>query len=339
MIQNLAPNQVFVFGSNTQGKHGKGAALTAKNKFGAIYGQAEGPQGQSYAIITKDLTKNTHPSRTPEQIKEQIHNLYEYARENPDKEFLVAYSGNGTNLNAYSNQEMADMFGSEPIPNNIVFEQEFNKLIPTESTQISSEQPSGTINIYAGTGENADLSNFAIRPFTISGDKPESSIRIGGNFQTVEGAFQAQKLVFSSMSDDEKEAVKKQLETASGSQAKSIGRKIKDLNTVSWDKASSDIMRDLLLESFSQNPEALNKLLSTGDATLTHTQDKGKWGTEFPKILMEVRELLRNKSNIKQPAITDTTKEFLDYANQFGFTDEAALLAKDLPKHPKRLRK
>lgn len=202
----------------------------------------------------------------------------------------------------------------------------------------ASEQPSETINIYAGTGENADLSNFAIRPFTISGDKPESSIRIGGNFQTVEGAFQAQKLVFSSMSDDEKEAVKKRLETASGSQAKSIGRKIKDLNTVSWDKASSDIMKDLLLESFSQNPEALNRLLSTGDATLTHTQDKGKWGTEFPKILMEVRELLRNRSNI-EPAITDTTKEFLDYANQFGFTDEAALLAKDLPKASEEAKK
>lgn len=187
------------------------------------------------------------------------------------------------------------------------------KLRTSDATQqdlFASEQPSETINIYAGTGENADLSNFAIRPFTISGDKPESSIRIGGNFQTVEGAFQAQKLVFSSMSDDEKEAVKKRLETASGSQAKSIGRKIKDLNTVSWDKASSDIMRDLLLESFSQNPEALNRLLSTGDATLTHTQDKGKWGTEFPKILMEVRELLRNKSNIKQPAIADTTKKF-----------------------------
>lgn len=215
------------------------------------------------------------------------------------------------------------------------------KLRTSDATQqdlFASEQPSETINIYAGTGENADLSNFAIRPFTISGDKPESSIRIGGNFQTVEGAFQAQKLVFSSMSDDEKEAVKKRLETASGSQAKSIGRKIKDLNTVSWDKASSDIMKDLLLESFSQNPEALNKLLSTGDATLTHTQDKGKWGTEFPKILMEVRELLRNRSNI-EPAITDTTKEFLDYANQFGFTDEAALLAKDLPKASEEAKK
>lgn len=202
---------------------------------------------------------------------------------------------------------------------------------PIQQDLFASEQSSETINIYAGTGENADLSNFAVRPFTISGDKSESSIRIGGNFQTVEGAFQAQKLVFSSMSDDEKEAIRKQLETASGSQARSIGRKIKDLNTVSWDKASSDVMRDLLLESFSQNPEALNRLLSTGDVTLTHTQDKGKWGTEFPKILMEVRELLRNRSNI-EPAITDTTKEFLDYANQFGFTDEAALLAKDLPK-------
>lgn len=209
---------------------------------------------------------------------------------------------------------------------------------PIQQDLFASEQPSETINIYAGTGENADLSNFAIRPFTISGDKPESSIRIGGNFQTVEGAFQAQKLVFSSMSDDEKEAVRKRLETASGSQAKSIGRKIKDLNTVSWDKASSDIMRDLLLESFSQNPEALNRLLSTGDATLTHIQDKGKWGTEFPKILMEVRELLRNRSNI-EPAITDTTKEFLDYANQFGFTDEAALLAKDLPKASEEAKK
>lgn len=131
MINSLEPNQIFVFGSNTQGRHGKGAALMAKNKFGAEYGNPEGPQGQSYAIITKDLTKRTHPSRTPEQIKEQIHNLYEYAKENPDKEFLVAYSGTGQNLNAYSNQEMANMFGSEPIPDNIVFEQSFNELIPT----------------------------------------------------------------------------------------------------------------------------------------------------------------------------------------------------------------
>lgn len=129
LINSLEPNQIFVFGSNTEGRHGKGAALTAKNKFGAIYGQAEGPQGQSYAIITKDLTKSVHPSVSREQIQKQISNLYEYARQNPDKEFLVAYSGNGSNLNGYSNQEMADMFTSEHIPSNIVFEEGFNNLL------------------------------------------------------------------------------------------------------------------------------------------------------------------------------------------------------------------
>lgn len=210
------------------------------------------------------------------------------------------------------------------------FEYNAKKQVPTEAKETNlvetwsqaDEQPSETINIYAGTGENADLSNFAIRPFTISGDKPESSIRVGGDFQTVEGAFQAQKLVFSSMPDNEKEAVRKQLEIASGSQAKSIGRKIKDLNTVSWDKASSDVMRDLLLESFNQNPEALDKLLSTGNAILTHTQDKGKWGTEFPRILMEVREELRNAQKEVKPSETPTQfTELQQYANQVGLTE------------------
>lgn len=132
-ITQLKDNQIFVFGSNTQGRHGKGAALLARNKFGAIYGQAEGPQGQSYAIITKDLTKSVHPSRTKEQIIQQIHGLYEYARNNPDKEFLVAYSGTGTNLNAYSNKEMAGMFSSEVIPNNIIFEDKFNSLLDEQN--------------------------------------------------------------------------------------------------------------------------------------------------------------------------------------------------------------
>ena len=52
-------------------------------------------------------------------------------------------------------------------------------------------------------------------------------------------------------------------------------------------------MKKLLLESFQQNLDALAKLLATGNSTLTHTQDKGKWGTEFPKLLMEVREELK----------------------------------------------
>ena len=47
-ITELKENQIFVFGSNTEGRHGKGAALLAFEKFGAIYGKSEGRMGQCY---------------------------------------------------------------------------------------------------------------------------------------------------------------------------------------------------------------------------------------------------------------------------------------------------
>lgn len=133
------------------------------------------------------------------------------------------------------------------------------------------------INIYAGTGENAELSNFAKRPYTDP---------LGVTYATVEGAFQAAKLNYATGNN---EGIDKKLQTASGAEAKSIGSQIKGLNIEAWDKNSSQIMKSIIKDSFIENPNALRKLLSTGNALLTHTQDKGKWGTEFPRILMEVR--------------------------------------------------
>lgn len=131
-ITELKPNEIFVFGSNTQGRHGKGAALIARQKFGAIYGQARGPQGQSYAIVTKDLTKDySLPSVDKASIENEIMHLYLYASEHPERKFYVAYSGTGTNLNNYSNQEMADLFNQPMIPDNIVFEKSFERLVNT----------------------------------------------------------------------------------------------------------------------------------------------------------------------------------------------------------------
>ena len=85
-------------------------------------------------------------------------------------------------------------------------------------------------------------------------------------------------------------------QSATGSNAKKAGRNIQDVNVQDWDKDSSSIMKKLIKQSFQQNPKALETLLATGNTTLTHTQDKGKWGTEFPKLLMEVREELKNNS-------------------------------------------
>lgn len=129
LITHLKPNEIFVFGSNTQGRHGKGAALTALQKFGAIYGQAKGLQGQSYAIVTKDLTKSVHPSVSKDYIVNQIAELIRYAHEHRDLTFYIAYSGTGVNLNGYSNSDMASMFKLFEIPSNVIFEEEFNKLI------------------------------------------------------------------------------------------------------------------------------------------------------------------------------------------------------------------
>jgi hypothetical protein len=135
-ITTLQPNQVFVFGSNPEGRHGAGAAKVARDKFGAIYGQGEGLQGQSYALPTKDLRVKENKglrSISVEGIVSSIKKLYDVARDNPTEDFLVSdYSG--TNLSGYTGQEMADMFASAgTIPNNIVFNENFDKLIPIES--------------------------------------------------------------------------------------------------------------------------------------------------------------------------------------------------------------
>lgn len=121
-------NGIFVFGANTEGRHSKGAALVAYREFDAEYGNSQGPQGDSYAITTKDLRKRVHPSIPRIYIEIQIKALYDFAEFHPHLEFYVAY-GTGKNLNAYSPQEMAEMFSLHPIPNNMVFNEDFALLL------------------------------------------------------------------------------------------------------------------------------------------------------------------------------------------------------------------
>ncbi len=133
IINNSLPeNAIYVFGSNTQGRHGKGSALTAKLYFGAIYGQPRGIQGRSYAIVTKNLQRLTHPSIPEGIIIEQIKDFYIYATLHSNNEFYIAYTGHGKNLSGYTNQEMAEFFnmwGINGIPSNIIFEEDFAKLM------------------------------------------------------------------------------------------------------------------------------------------------------------------------------------------------------------------
>lgn len=128
--KEIVKNGILVFGSNTEGKHGKGTAKLAMLYFGAIYGQSKGLQGHSYAIVTKDLTKSKHPSIDRQYIIEQIYNLYLFAIERPEWNFYIPYTATGDNLNAYSPKQMAEMFAANgTIPTNIIFEEKFSELI------------------------------------------------------------------------------------------------------------------------------------------------------------------------------------------------------------------
>ena len=164
----------------------------------------------------------------------------------------------------------------------------------------NTAQTSNTVNIYAGTGENADLSNFAIRPFTHYFN--DGSVK---DFQSVEQAFQyikASEFADTRSNDGNTRPSGKSIQaeimdTTTGSQLRSLGRQIKNLNVQAWDRSSSFVMKQLLKESFEQNPQALQRLLGTGNSILTHIQDKGKWGKEFPRLLMEVRYEFKKKQD------------------------------------------
>lgn len=164
----------------------------------------------------------------------------------------------------------------------------------------NTAQTSNTVNIYAGTGENADLSNFAIRPFTHHFN--DGSVK---DFQSVEQAFQyikASEFADTRSNDGNTRPSRKSIQaeimdTTTGSQLRSLGRQIRNLNVQAWDRSSSFVMKQLLKESFEQNPQALQRLLGTGNSILTHIQDKGKWGKEFPRLLMEVRYEFKKKQD------------------------------------------
>lgn len=84
--------RIFVFGSNEGGRHGMGAAKYAKEKYGAIYGQGYGLQGQSFGIPTKSASLEL---LEPNVIREYINKFIEFAKQHPEMEFYVTEVGCG----------------------------------------------------------------------------------------------------------------------------------------------------------------------------------------------------------------------------------------------------
>lgn len=103
------PCTVFVFGSNLSGRHGAGAAKTARERYGAVYGIGEGLQGRSYALPTKDASLRTLDL---EDVRGHVARFLAVARASPDHTFVVTRVGCG--LAGHSDREIAPLFAEAP---------------------------------------------------------------------------------------------------------------------------------------------------------------------------------------------------------------------------------
>lgn len=98
-------DEIFVFGSNLAGRHGAGAALIARNKFGACYGVGCGRTGNAYALPTKDIELNTLPL---ERIRREIKRFREHTKKNKGEIYFITRIACG--LAGYEDSEVAPLF-------------------------------------------------------------------------------------------------------------------------------------------------------------------------------------------------------------------------------------
>ena len=118
-ITDLSPNEIFVFGSNLAGSHGGGAARLAYNRFGAIWGQGVGLQGQSYAIPTMQGGVET--------IKPYVDEFISFAKHHSEYKFFVTRIGCG--IAAFTPDEIAPLFKEAVDMENVIMPKDFVEVL------------------------------------------------------------------------------------------------------------------------------------------------------------------------------------------------------------------
>ena len=200
-----------------------------------------------------------------------------------------------------------------------------------------------SINIYAGTNENADLSNFATRPFNYNIEDNDGNIKTI-KFNSVEQGFHYMKAITANRQD----IADSVLNTNNPKQAKFLTSP-KNLSMTKqqldeWNSISKSVMLNLMFDSFQQNPQMAQKLLSTGDSKLTHMyngkeQDSGR----FSEVITVVRGMLREEGydviNRVKDQLTELSKDNTDLASSIDDKMEefTQLLRKENPTTPEEV--
>lgn len=152
------------------------------------------------------------------------------------------------------------------------------------------------ITISSFTGKYDFLSNFY--PCRVSYK--------GLEYHHTEGAFQAQK----SLNEQDKKVIANMVNPSEAKKA--AGRRGFVKLRPDWEEVKDQIMDEVLIAKFTQNPELRDRLLATGDAMLVegNTWHDNYWGNcicarcrtkvgrnQLGKNLMSIREELRKEQN------------------------------------------
>lgn len=348
-ITVLRGDQVFCFGSNPEGRHGAGAAKTGVG-FGARYGQGRGISGNSYGIITKNLKAGYVEEKTgivyelegyrsvsEEQIKANIKELYDFAREEKDREFFISYTYNTfdngmpkRSLNGYTSLEMALMFiKGQEIPDNIVFHESYYFLYKL----VKEDKDIDTILKYMKLEENRKLPtlNKEITPYLFysanspfSQHHPASFVIKGVTFTSTEQfmmyckakLFNDENAAIRILKVNEEGVVKDFLERKSPREViltdsslftewknqqkrlKRLGRTVCNFDLDVWEKCREKYVLIGNVAKFKQNLYLQKQLLNTGDAPLAKDSTQWKGENLLGKILTNVREHIKATSFI-----------------------------------------
>ena len=118
-ITSLGPNEVFVFGSNIRGQHLGGAARVAFDKFGAVWGQGVGLQGQSYAIPTME--------GGVDYVAGYVDEFILFAKAHPELFFWVTRIGCG--IAGFRDEEIAPLFALAADLENVALPESFRTIL------------------------------------------------------------------------------------------------------------------------------------------------------------------------------------------------------------------
>ncbi len=313
-ITSMTGDNIFVYGANPAFKNGKGAALAAR-KFGAKpFGGGRGIVGNTYGLVTKNLEKNFYEKETgityaktgersvsPEQIRANIAELYECARENPEKKFFIAYKVDNKNLNGYTSEEMWSFFtDNQNIPDNIRFHESFKKLAyknqnaQKEEFEFFWKADSPFSQWHPSPFKYKDKQFISAEQFMMySKAKLFGDDVVADKIMHLNNALLSKDLISGNIeaggiiNDKENFKVWSKIQK----KFKDLGKEVKGFDEEIWKQKRVPIVTVGSREKFEQNPKLKEKLLATGNKTLVEASVFDKiWGIGLEKHRPEAQD-------------------------------------------------